>query len=249
MILRRIKRKFSISAPRLAVRPFVPWYVRWALILPFVLLAGGLVWWAYDVGLEFAGFHRSQTTRELEQLRSQVAELQTENTRLARMSAENERQAQIDHAANLETAKQLKNLNEANAELKEDMAFFQNLTLPGKHGGELSIPRFKLERDGMPEEYHYRFLLVRDGQPRAKDFQGSLQLLVNAQLQGKNVVLLFPDNPDSDAATRLNFKYYQNVEHSFKLPPGAQFVSAQLRIFERGESAPRIKKNVTLSQG
>lgn len=58
-MLRKFRRKFSISATRLAVRPHVPWYVRWALALPFVLLAGGLVWWTYDIGLVFAGFHRS----------------------------------------------------------------------------------------------------------------------------------------------------------------------------------------------
>ncbi len=248
-MLRKFNRKFSITAPRLAVRPFVPWYVRWALVLPFILLAGGLVWWAYDSGLELAGFNRSQTTLELEQLRSQVTKLQSENTRLAKLSETNERQAQIDHAANLETARQLKILNESNAELKEDLAFFQNLTAPGKHAGELSIPRFKLEQDGMPGEFHYRFLLVRDGQARAKDFQGSLQLLVNTQVAGKNVVLLFPENPEADASARLKFKYYQNVENSFKLPADAQLISAQIRIFEHGENEPRIKKNITLFQG
>ena len=37
-MIRKFTRKFSISAPKLSVRPFVPWYVRWAIILPFLLL-------------------------------------------------------------------------------------------------------------------------------------------------------------------------------------------------------------------
>ena len=101
-MLRQIKRKFSISAPRLAVRPHVPWYVRWAIILPFVLAAGGLVWWAYDSGLEFAGFHRGQAERELAGLRAQVVSLRDENAQLASQAASFERQAQMEHAANLE---------------------------------------------------------------------------------------------------------------------------------------------------
>jgi hypothetical protein len=248
-MLRNFKRKFSISTQRLAVRPHVPWYVRWALILPFVLVVGGLVWWAYDTGLEFAGFHRSQTASELESLHRQVAELKSGNAQLTSLAAANERQAQIDHAANLETARQLKNLNEENAQLKEDLAFFQNLTIPGKHEGELSIHRLKLEHDTMPGEFRYRFLLVRNGEPRAKDFQGNIQLLVKVLLDGKDAILLFPVNPAGDAESQLDFKYYQHVERSFTLPPNAQLVSAQLRVFERGDNEPKVRMDVALSQG
>ena len=78
-VLRKLKRKFGISAPRLAVRLIVPWYVRWAIVLPFVLVAGSLVWWAYDSGLEFAGFHRGQAEHKLTQLRGEVSTLKPEN--------------------------------------------------------------------------------------------------------------------------------------------------------------------------
>lgn len=122
-MLRRIKRKFGISAPRLAVRPYVPWYVRWAITLPFLLMAGGVVWWAYDAGLSLAGFHRGQAESELAKLREQVDILKSENAKLVSQAAANERQAQIEHAANLETAKQLKGLNEENIRIKEDLAF------------------------------------------------------------------------------------------------------------------------------
>ena len=39
---RRTKRRFGISAPKLAVRPHIPWYLRWSLTVPFVLAALGL---------------------------------------------------------------------------------------------------------------------------------------------------------------------------------------------------------------
>jgi ribonuclease PH len=39
-MIKGFKRRFSISAPRLAVRPHVPWYVRWAIMLPFMLVRG-----------------------------------------------------------------------------------------------------------------------------------------------------------------------------------------------------------------
>jgi hypothetical protein len=246
--IRQLKRKFGISAPRLAVRPHVPWYVRWAIVLPFVLGAGGLVWWAYDSGLEFAGFHRGQTEHELTQLRAQVATLQVENARLSSQAASFERQAQVEHAANQETGKQLKGLNEENARIQEDLAFFQSLTSSGKHEAELSIHRLKVEHDTLPGEYRYRLLLVQSGSERAKEFQGSLQLLVNTQRNGRKAVMVFPqENAAEDAAYQLNFKYYQRVEHSFQLPPDTSVESIQVRVFEHGAHEPKAQQNVSLS--
>jgi hypothetical protein len=247
-VIRQIKRKFGISAPRLAVRPHVPWYVRWAIVLPFVLGAGGLVWWAYDSGLEFAGFHRGQAEHELTQLREQVAVLKVENAQLSGQAASFERQAQVEHAANQETGKQLKGLNEENARIQEDLAFFQSLTVAGEHEEELSIHRLKVEHDTLPGEYRYRLLLVQSGSQRAKDFQGSLQLLVNTQRNGKKAVIVFPqENPAEKAAYQLNFKYYQRVEHSFQLPLDTSVESIQVRVFEHGASEPKAQQNVSLS--
>ncbi len=252
-MLRQIKRKFGISAPRLAVRPHVPWYVRWAIILPFVLAAGGLVWWAYGSGLEFAGFHRGQVEQELAGLRAQVASLRDENTQLASQAASFERQAQIERAANLETARQLQGTNEENLRLKEDMTLFQNLTLSGTREGELSLQHFKVERDTLPGEYRYRLLLVQGGQRRTKPFQGNLQLLVNVLHNGKRSVMVFPQknaaplSSGEDAAYQLNFKYYQRIERSFQLPLELSVESVQVRIFERDSGEPKVKQSVNLS--
>lgn len=230
------------------MRPHVSWYVRWAIILPFVLAAGGLVWWAYDIGLEFAGFHRRQAEHELSELRGQIANLRSENAKLSSQAASYERQAQIEHAANQETTRQLKVLGEENTRINEDLAFFQNLTVSGVREGDLSIHRFKIERDSLPGEYHYRLLIVRNVQQRAKDFQGNLQLLVEAQQNGKKIVKSFPpEGQMKDEAFQLNFKYYQRIERSFHLPPDVSVESVQVRVFERGQPEPKIKQSVSLS--
>lgn len=252
-MLRRVKQKFGISAPRLAVRPHVPWYLRWAVVLPFVLAAGWLVWWAYDSGLELAGFHRGQAEQELTRLRDQVGALKSENATLISQAASHERQAQMEHAANLETAKQLKALNEEYTRIQEDLSFFQNLSLSDAREGGLTIYRLKLEHDTLPGEYRYRMLLVRSGQLRAKEFQGNLQLLVNVQQNGVKKVVVFPQedpaskNEPSDAAYQVKFKYYQRIERSFQLPPDMQIESVQVRVFEQGVREPRIKQDFSLS--
>ncbi|MDO8412376.1 MAG: hypothetical protein Q7S51_01155 [Gallionellaceae bacterium] len=253
---RRLQRKFSISAPRLAVRPYIPWYIRWAIALPFILATAGLVGWAYDSGLEFAGFHRGQAERDLADLRNELASLKTENARLASLAASYERQAQIEHAANMETARQLQGVNEENIRLKEDLTLFQNLTQSGMHEGELSIQHFKVERDTLPGEYRYRLLLVQSGGKRTKAFQGNLQLLINVQQNGEKSVVVLPQESSAstipagagteDAAYQLNFKYYQRIERGFQLPVDMVIESVQVRVFERGANEPKAKQSVNL---
>ncbi|ADE12679.1 DUF6776 family protein [Sideroxydans lithotrophicus] len=248
-MIRSFRRKFSISAPRLSVRPHVPWYVRWAILLPFLVLFGLLVWWAYNSGLEFAGFHRGQAEQELGDLHERVKHLESENSRLSNQVAAYERQGQIDQASNQGIEAQLKNLHDENARLQEDLLFFQNLPLTGSREAELSIHRLKIEPDSLPGEYLCRMLLVQSVQQRGKAFQGSMQLVVNGEQDGKKVVLQFPqeDSPSDVASYQLSFKYYQRVDKGFKLPPEMKVESVQVRVYEKGVQEPKVQQTVGLS--
>lgn len=247
-MLKSLKRKFSISAPKLSVRPHVPWYIRWALTLPILLITGALIWWAYDSGLELAGFHRSQAEQELSALRERVSALETENANLLNQVAIYERQTQIDHSLNAETTSQIAALNEENTRLKEDLSFFQNLPMSGMRDAELTIHRLKVEPDALPGEYRCRMLLVQSVQQRGKEFQGRLQFLVNGEQDGKKIVLQFPqDTPEEISAYQLNFKYYQRVDRIVKLPPDMRIDTIQVRVFEKGITEPKVKMAVGLS--
>jgi hypothetical protein len=246
-IIRSFRRKFSISAPRLSVRPHIPWYVRWAIAVPIMLMIGWAVWWAYGSGLELAGFHRGQAERELSELRERVATLESENAKQANLIASYERQGQIEKASSQEVEAQLKALNDENTRLKEDLLFFDNLPLTGAREAELSIHRLKIEMDSLPGEYHCRMLLVQSVQQRGKMFEGSLQLVVSGEQNGNKVVLQFPqvNSPSDVAAHQLSFKYYQRVDKVFKLPPDMVVENVQVRVYEKGLQEPKIKQTVT----
>ncbi|GAB4116234.1 MAG: hypothetical protein Fur0026_03130 [Sideroxydans sp.] len=247
-MITRFKRRFSISAPRLAVRPHVPWYVRWAITLPFLLAVGFLVWWAYDAGMALAGFHRGEAEQEISRLREQVSVLEAQNAAQINQLAVQERQAQIQLAAAGEVQQQILALQEENARLREDLSFFQSLPLTAGRDAELSIHNVKLEPGTLPGEYHCRMLLVQGVQRRGRVFQGDLQIVVDGEQGGQKVVLQFPP-PDSPevAVQHLNFKYYQRVERIFRLPEGVQIDSVQIRVFEKGMQEPKIVQTVLLS--
>lgn len=226
--------------------PHHPWYWRWGMLLPFILAAIGLAWWAYDSGLELAGFHRGKAEQELTRLRDQVAKLSQENGRLTDQIAQFERQVQIEQAINRETTKQLKNLADENDRLQEDLGFFQDLTAAGSKEGELGVHRLRLDRDTMPGEYNLRMLLVRGGQ-RAKQFFGSYQLVATVVENGQTSSHVFAQDASGDAQFQLNFRYYQRVEQHIQLPPEAQLENVQVRIFEKGVVEPKVRQSVSPS--
>jgi hypothetical protein len=243
---RGVERRFSISAPKLSVRPHIAWYLRWGMMLPFVLAAMALAWWAYDSGLELAGFHRGQAEQELSRLHDQVAKLAVANAQLSDKVTQFEREIQIEQASNQATSEQLKSMADENVHLQEDLVFFQNLTATAGKEGELGVHRLTLERDIIPGEFHLRMLLVQSGQ-RAKTFNGSYQLVATVVENGQSSTHVFPQEGSENAQFKLSFRYYRRVEQSIRLPPDARLDSVQVRIFEQGASEPKVRQSVSLS--
>ena len=57
---------FGISAPRMAVRAAMPWYLRWLGLLVLALVVLLLARATYDFGKKFAGFDQSEADREVQ---------------------------------------------------------------------------------------------------------------------------------------------------------------------------------------
>ena len=245
-MIRLLKRKFGISAPRVAVRPHVPWYLRWLAYTGLAALALALAWGMYDAGRKFSGFDKNQTSQELRRLSELNERLQQESESLRMQAAGFDRQSQIDRTAHGVLAGQVKALENENTRLKEDLAFFQNLVSgSGKASEGVSVSRFKLERGRMPGEYRYSFLLVQGGQ-RPRDFQGNLEFVVNMRQNGIKGVMSLPGD-SSQKGFPVSFKFYQRVEGSFHAPPETVVEGLQVRVFENGVAQAKLTQAAGLS--
>ena len=69
---------FGISAPQVAVRAAIPWYLRWLglIVLASVILVVARV--TYDFGKQFAGFDQSEADGELKRLNEAHQQAQQE---------------------------------------------------------------------------------------------------------------------------------------------------------------------------
>ncbi len=243
---RTFARRFGIDAPKLAVRPHMPWYWRWSALAAGGALVAGVAWFTYDFGLEYAGFRQGEAARLRAQLNETVLKQQGELAELNARIAAAERQLQIERATFVDLERQVKNLSQENARLQEDLAFFQSLTATGKDGA-ISVNRFRLMPETVPGEYRYQLLLVQTGE-RAKEFNGRLQFVLNLQQDGRKVVLVMPP-PSSPPAKeyQVSFKLFQRVEGMFRIAPDAAVKGLQVRVFEGNSDAPRLTHNVTIS--
>ena len=246
-LLRAFKRTFGISAARVAVRTHMPWYFRLLVFMALGAVVLGVGWVTYDFGMRFAGFRQGEANRALTMLNETIQRQQAELSALHAKLAASERMLQIERATYGDLAKQVKSLAEENAALREDVAFFQSLMPAGSKGGAIAINRFKLVPEVIPGEYRYRLLLVQTGQ-RIKEFQGSLQFVLNLQQDSRKVVLTLPgENASRAKEYQLNFKFFQRIEGTFKIAPGAVVQSLQVRVFENGSNAPKLAQTVDIS--
>ena len=243
-LLRRLRQRFGIAAPRMTVQTHVAWYWRMLGLIVVLSLSFVLAAWIYDAGRRFAGFDRSEAEQELTRLRDTVERLTRETVELRAGVNASESKLQIERTAQKQLGGQVKSLEEENARLKEDLAFFENL-MPGEYKeNTLLINRFRVDPGALPGEFRYRMLL-QSGR-RDKPFQGSMQLLVTLRSGGKDGIIIIPEERAAQQY-KIGFKYFQRVEGTFRVDPEAQVKSVRVRIYEAGSTQVRAAQDFNLS--
>lgn len=244
---RRVRRQFSISAPKMAVRTHLGWPWRVASIAALVALVSGMWWWGFDFGQILGGFNRKAVEAELATARADALRYATESAELRQAHSAVESELAMSRGAQAALSRQVQEVTQENVQLKEELAFLQQLVADSSRQVGVSIPRLAIERVA-DDRWVYRVLVVRGGTPR-DDFDGRLELTaVVAHADGGPATVSLPeDQPEAAEPLKLRFKYYQRVEGSIRLPPGAQVRTLTVRAYENSQSAPRVTRTLALS--
>ena len=244
--LKRFRQRFGISAPKVAVRTHVPWYVRWLLLAVLLAFSVALAAWMYDAGRRFAGFDRSEVQDELSGMRGELAATRGELEKLRAIANAADSKLSIERTAQLQLAQQIRSLEQDNARLREDLAIFENmLSADTRSTQALIIQRLKVEPNGLPGEYRYRMLLLTGNRRERGEFQGRLELLVEVQQEGRSAMITVPDRAAADAAAfKLAFRNFYRVEGTFRVDPKARVSTVQAQIFEAGTAQAKATQSV-----
>ena len=135
--LRRLRQRFGISAPKVAVRTHIPWYWRGLAIVAMLSVSLALARWIYDAGRSIAGFDSSSTTQKIDGLKAKLASLGPISP-MPKLQPARPSNLRIDRSAQQQLAQQVRHLESENLALKRDLAFFEGL-LPDAVSGEAGV--------------------------------------------------------------------------------------------------------------
>lgn len=230
MRFRLLRRRLTISAPRMAVRSALPWPFRWAVLAIVLGFCAAIGLWAFEFGKDIAGLEKG-SKEELMQLRTEVIALRGE---LAAVKAErDEAQSVANTADTLVTAEkashekllaQVKQLEADNRLLRDDLGFFEKLIPAGAVEG-LAIRGLQAELIA-PSTLKWQTLVMQPGR-NTQEFNGRLEITFVGTVNGKPWTATLPDG-----AMPIKVKQYGRMEGELALPPQVLVKSVSARVLE-----------------
>ena len=244
--IKGIKRKFGVFAPQVSVRPNVPWYLRWLVIIVLIVLVLLLCWVMFDAGRRTNGFDKNGISHESNQLSNFNNRLKGENDRLRAQVAEFQLQMQMDSTTRNNITERINVLEDKNDQLKEELVFLENIVSgKGMATGNIFIYHFKVEKSQVPGKYSYNLVLLQGGE-KINDFQGALAFTAHLWQDGKKVKMPIITE-DSTKKFNLKFKIYHRAEGSFEVPPDTVVEALEVKVYENGKKKAKSMRLVSLS--
>lgn len=234
LILRRLRGRFGISAPRVAIRTHLPWYWR---ALAVVILSGAslaLAGWIYDAGQRFAGFYQGASEKEIAAMREHITQLEADLEDARKVANASESRLRIESTSQERLSLQIRSLEEENTRLKSDLATFESLAGAEAGNSGLVITRLQVLPAGAGQ-YRYRLLLAQTFDKKDKEFNGMLQVVATVQRGKETVMMQFPAMGDPAVSQyQVKFRYFRRLEGTFMVAADAKVLRVEARLIQDG---------------
>ena len=221
MRLRLLRRRLTISAPRVAIRSALPWPLRWLALAVVFGFCAAVALWAFEFGKSIAGLD-SVSRDELLQLRAEVARLRDDGNEQQTVAHTAESLLMAERAAKESLMAQVRQLEADNRTLREDLGFFEKL-IPASGTEGLAIRGLHAEvLGGMQLRWQ---VLVIQAARNAPDFNGKLELVLTGTHDGAPWTQTQPPQGQP-----LQVKQYRRIEGVLDLPPNAVVKTVTARV-------------------
>jgi hypothetical protein len=235
MRLKLLRRRLTISAPRMAVRSAMPWPLRWATVAIVLGFCGAIALWTFELGKSIAGLETG-AKEELVRLRAEVAKLREERDQAQSILNTSGSLLTAEKTAQMRLAAQIKALETENRALRDDLGFFEKL-IPST-GEAVSIRGLQAEVLPAGTQLKWQVLVIQPVK-NAPEFRGKLELNISGIAEGKPWMIQLPGG-----AVPLQFRQYRRVEGIIDLPAQAVVKNVSARVLEG--SATRAMQTVSL---
>lgn len=223
MRFKLLRRRLTISAPRVAVRSAMPWPLRWVGFAVVLGFCAAISLWAFEFGKSIAGLD-SGAKEELLRLRADAEKLRQDRDKAQSILNTSGSLITAEKAAQERLTAQIKVLEAENRALREDVGFFERL-IPAAGTEGVSIRA--LQAEVLAETQLKWQVLVIQPIKNAPEFRGKLQLSVAGTLEGKPWMMELPGG-----AQPLQFRQYRRIEGMIDLPPKAVVKNVSAKVLE-----------------
>jgi hypothetical protein len=216
MRFKLLRRRLTISAPRMAIRSAMPWPFRWAIVAIVLGFCAAIGLWAFEFGKDIAGLEKG-SKEEMLRLRTELTDARAE---LAKAKLDRDQAQSIANTADtLVTAEksshesllaQFKQLEADNRTLRDDLGFFEKL-IPS--AGVDGIAIRSLQADVLSgTRIKWQVLVIQSGKNPA-EFNGRLEVSFSGLLDGKPWTASLAGGSPS-----IKVKQYGRMEGTFDIP-------------------------------
>ncbi|MDP3619734.1 MAG: hypothetical protein Q8R63_08065 [Ramlibacter sp.] len=223
MRFKLLRRRLTISAPRMAVRSAMPWPLRWAGVAIVLGFCAAISLWAFEFGKSIAGLETG-AREELQRLRGDAAKLREERDKAQSVLNTSQSLITAEKTTQERLTAQIRALELENRALRDDLGFFERL-LPSSGTEGLAIRGLHAEvLAGTQLKWQ---ILVMQPARSAAEFKGKLDINVSGLLNGKPWTMEIPGG-----AQPLQFRQYRRVEGMIVLPDQAVVKNVSARVME-----------------
>lgn len=216
MRFKLLRRRLTISAPRMAIRSAMPWPFRWAIVAIVLGFCAAIGLWAFEFGKDIAGLENGSNEEllrlrtELRDVRSELTTSKQERDRAQFIANTADTLVTTERASHESLLAQLKQLEADNRALRDELGFFEKL-IPSAGVDGLAIR--SLQADLLPGgKLKWQILVTQTGK-NPPEFYGRLDVSFSGLLDGKPwTTNLAGDGP------AIKFRQYGRMEGAFDIP-------------------------------
>jgi hypothetical protein len=224
MRFKLLRRRLTISAPRMAVRSAMPWPLRWAGVATMLGLCAAITLWSFEFGKSIAGLD-SGAKEELLRLRADAEKLREERDKAQSIFNTSASLLTAEKSAQERMLAQLKSLEAENRALRNDLGFFEKL-IPASGAEGVAIRALQAEVLG-GSQLKWQVLVIQPVK-NAREFRGKLEMSIGGSLDGKPWMMELPGG----GAQPLQFRQYRRIEGMIDLPAQAVVKNVSAKVVE-----------------
>ncbi len=190
------------------------WYITVGFLLLFLLVT------IYVAGRYLSLADLASTKEELVISQMHLAETQNALDRASESLVMQKQSSQVDNQSNQELVNSVKNMQQTQNDLEEELKFYRKIMAPERDREGLAIDAMKISQADRSDEFHFRLTLIQAGK-QSQFLKGDIVLRLSGLLNGKNTEYDFRELGTFKVKHfQFQFKYFQNIQGFIHLPSG-----------------------------